>query len=282
MLTALYAALVLACPVALAEREGVGAGLAPGGAFVEEVATRPAFADFRPSRHGFAFVNSFRGSPLPVSVRGIERRLRVPERFGLCGGMCFAAADFYLAGRDLLSEIQEREPPENGSALYRYLYARQAASLGPMASMFTKFVEWMELEEGGADGSHARSVAELALMLPAIDAGEPVVLGLVLAGRGQEVWRNHQVLIYGVADGGDEGGTPALRIYDPNYPLRDDVVIRWVSDDDDGRFERQVPGRTPTRVRGFFRMPYVPAAPPASIAEEAGDDRCSGEARGTE
>lgn len=228
----------------------------------------PVFADFRPSRHGFAFVNSFSGSPLPIPLGSLERRLNIPAKFGLCGGMCFAAADFFLAGRRLGDEVAATKPPEGGTPLYQYLYARQAASLGPMAMMFTRFIEWMDLPEGGDDGLHARTMRELDLILPAVEAGEPVMLGLVLVdgAASREVWRNHQVLVYGAVRH-DEDQPPMLRIYDPNYPGRDDAVIRWVADEADPRWERHVPRqgegrRETTRVRGFFKMHYVPADPP--------------------
>lgn len=229
-----------------------------------EKAPAPSFADFRPSHHGFAFVNSFRGSPLPVSLGRLERTLNIPDRFGLCGGMCFAAADYYLAGRDIQKEIPDRHPPENGTPLYQYLYSRQAASLGTMAMMFTKFVEWMDLSERGQDGTHERTLAELPAILEAIQSGKPVMIGLVLVdGRDtREVWRNHQILAYRATTTDDD--PPILHIYDPNFPLRDDAVIRWIEDETDPRWERQISGarRDITRIRGFFRMDYTPVEPP--------------------
>jgi hypothetical protein len=225
----------------------------------------PDFSAFRPSVHGFAFVNSFSGSPAPVALGALERRLKVPDRFGLCGGMCFAAADFYIAARSLREEVPDAMPPEGGTPLFDYVYARQAASLGTMFIMASRFLEWMQLPEEGEGGTHARTLQELVAIIDAVGAGEPVMLGLVLVSAGGadagEPWRNHQVLAYGLAEGVKEGGLPVFRIYDPNYPGRDDVVIRWV-EDSKGRWERVVPRRSITPVRGFFRMPYGPQEPP--------------------
>src|SRR5262245_39902796 len=75
-------------PVAAATASGPGApGGAPGNAAPESDSGTPrSFASFRPSQHGFAFNNRYYGSPLPV-VLGNEKRLGIPERYGLCGGM---------------------------------------------------------------------------------------------------------------------------------------------------------------------------------------------------
>jgi hypothetical protein len=229
----------------------------------------PSMTEFRPSRHGFAFVNSFSGSRLPLPLAALEERLKLPDRFGLCGGMCFAAADFYLSGRPLREEVPAPAPPEQGTALYAYLHQRQSASVGPMAIMATKFLDWMQTPEAGADGTHERTAAEVEAMVQAAHEGKPVVVGLVLvdARESRAVWNNHQVLLYGVRHG-DGAAMPTLLIYDPNYPGRDDVVLRWVTGEDP-RWERVAPveGRRPhiTRVRGFFQMPYEPAVPPPSL-----------------
>ncbi len=69
-----------------------------------------SFADFRPSLHGFRFTNHFTGSPLPFSLGGLEKHLNLPNDFGLCGGMSFAAADFFLA------EIEDAVSPQASRA----------------------------------------------------------------------------------------------------------------------------------------------------------------------
>jgi hypothetical protein len=240
----------------------------PAAADNETAAEAPSLAAFRPSLHGFAFVNSFSGSPLPFSIGALEQRLNLPERFGLCGGMSFAAADFYLSGRSLRAEVTASAPPEQGTALYDYLYRRQRASLGPLAIMASKFLDWMQTPEVGPDGTHTRTMAELEPVVQALLDGAPVMLGLVLvdARQSRAVWNNHQVLAYGIEQ--VDGELPLFRIYDPNYPDRDDVVLRWV-DGDDPRWERFAPatGRASriTRVRGFFQMPYESEPPPAAF-----------------
>ena len=58
----------------------------------------PSFTDFRPSRDGLRSWNSFSGSSLPIDLgAAAETSLGLPRRFGLCGGMSCAAADYFLA-----------------------------------------------------------------------------------------------------------------------------------------------------------------------------------------
>ncbi|MEZ6232929.1 MAG: hypothetical protein R3B68_01955 [Phycisphaerales bacterium] len=217
---------------------------------------------FLPSRHGFRFVNSFHGSPLPPEIRDAESGLmgwarqvaerHAPDRFGLCGGMSLLAADYYLAGIEPPADL---DPPSQGTALYEALYARQTQSLGPGMGKVFDFAHWMTLpdttpesvgsamptlrdRQDAADAealpdaqSQPQSTSSLTrLELPAIcqrlERGELVPLGLVLtrAGRGQ-LWNNHQVLAYRVTRGDD--ATPSHpHLYDPNYPGDDDCVLQ--------------------------------------------------------
>jgi hypothetical protein len=225
-----------------------------------------SFAEFRPSLHGFRFVNSFTGTPLPLEGTGLEKRLGLPDRFGLCGGMSFAAADYFLSGWTV-PDIST--PPERGSDLYDYLYRRQVSTLSPAGMQALKFMEWMDLAEEGSDGTHARTLAELGAIVESLQRGEPAVLGLVLVGRGsesengrREIWQNHQVLAY--ASRRLPMNVVEISIYDPNYPLRDDVVVRVIGGPE-VRMSRIVPGGRTTAVRGFFRMPYAQVQPPEAI-----------------
>lgn len=221
-------------------------------------APRRSFADFRPSRHGFAFRNEFSGSPLPVSLGRTEETLGLPARYGLCGGMSFAAADWFLAGRTIPAATT---PPARGQPLYTYLYARQARSLAPVGSMGLKFMEWMRLPDHGPGSAAERTEAELPGILGALSRGEPVMLGLVFlsAKDNPQPWHNHQVLAYAAAGTADP---IRLLIYDPNFPGRDDAAITIAGSGGTLRIEREVPGRRPTHIRGLFRMAYAPASPP--------------------
>ena len=224
---------------------------------------------FLPSNHGFRFRNAFIGTPLPPALRGlgIERQMRVPSRYGLCGGMSLAAADYFLADAAIPDAVSV---PEEGTPLYGYIYRRQTDSLGPLAIMATKFVRWMQLPDSAAEGDSTASLTakELPAVLSRLGKGELVPLGLVYAKSGgrsnDKAWENHQVLAYRASPAAEGTGYDFF-IYDPNYPGHDGVVIRVrpLPNDGDGVActLRTGPGRERT-VRGLFPMPYTRAVPP--------------------
>lgn len=234
-----------------------------------------ASVPLNPSEHGFRFVNRFTASPLPMLERTLGIRL---DAFGLCGGMSFAAADLFLASRP---RPDADTPPPAGSPLYEYIYRRQIDSLGGLAIQGARFALWMDLPTGGIAGVRKRSFDELTAIRASLDAGVPVVLGLVYvsARDRRPAWNNHQVLAYAYEAGGDR---ISFRIYDPNYPGRDDVTIRADVRTEGGIDDPARPGavvpilglecrqwlgpRSLRPVRGLFAMPYTPADPPADLS----------------
>jgi hypothetical protein len=244
----------------------------------------PSINDFRPSAHGFAFANSFTGSPLPGGLGALGGALGAaagaPSKFGLCGGMSFVAADFYLAGRAMPTAVAA---PTRGQPLYEYIYARQVDSLGPDIELAAKFSRWMDAPDQGPVSAGAFTLGALPPMLERLARGEPVVLGLVLtdSSRSRVPWNNHQVLACegALEDESSRGVTRCtLRIYDPNYPRADGASVRIdlrafgvsrVGHDLapvlGAQAVREVPGFRPTRVRGVFDMPYEPRTPPEGL-----------------
>jgi hypothetical protein len=72
---------------------------------------------FLPSEHGFRFRNS--GPEIPVTtitVGGVHVPIGNAAN-GMCGGMGFAALDYFTAGRS----IPEVDRPDAGSPLYEYI-----------------------------------------------------------------------------------------------------------------------------------------------------------------
>jgi hypothetical protein len=93
-----------------------------------------------------------------------------------------------------------------------------------------------------------------------LDAGHPSPLGLVRirSTNPVDLKQNHQVLAYGYDL---EGTALALRLYDPNWPGRDDVTLSL----DVGSPTRPVtvtPMPAGPPVFAFFRVAYGPVAPP--------------------
>jgi hypothetical protein len=215
-----------------------------------------SIADFRPSTHGFAFRNNFRGSMLPATFGDADKLLGLPDQFGLCGGMSAAAADFFFAGRPIPAETR---PPSQGTELYRFIYTRQANSNGLLGAMGLKFVEWMGLDDGEVA---RRTSEEIPAIVAGLGRGEAVVIGMVLVQQGApgaKAWENHQVLAYAAKQADD---TYVLHVYDPNFPKRDDVVIRLAPAEVGVACRLVVPGRRDLPVRGIFRVPYKPVSPP--------------------
>lgn len=225
---------------------------------------KPAKASFLPSVHGFAFVNSFRGSPLPPSLRGLKPVLgsQVPERFGLCGGMCMAAADFFHASVEIPSDM---EPPADGDPLYQYLYDRQLDSFGGIA-LPLRVLQLMASPDTGPDGLQALTAKELARIREKVANGDLVPICIILGkadGRSKP-WDNHQILVY--ADSTTDEAAPMLRVYDPNFP-KDDLATLTFTKTEDGwatllkahRAGRPKP--TEIKVRGLFLTPYTPRTP---------------------
>ncbi len=203
---------------------------------------------FLPTQHGFRFPNAFAPHPLFRVPLPPSRGIPIGDaKNGLCGGMIFAARDFFESGSPL-PEINEA--PGYGSPLFGYLVRRLFDSFdlpfGPI-----KYYRWMATRDDESliqwtlNDEWPRVCADL-------NAGQLVPLGLVRL-RSRDPFRlgeNHQVLAYGY--GLDEvSGSLLIAVYDPNYPGRDDVIL-----------ELNVAGRGPIiastgeRVRGFFRTPY--------------------------
>ncbi|GJQ30725.1 MAG: hypothetical protein HBSAPP03_26090 [Phycisphaerae bacterium] len=241
---------------------------------------QPAQRAFRPSEHGFRFVNHFAGSPLPASLRDPGNPIgallagpvgrNIPATFGLCGGMSLTAADHYLAGVPMPMDAMAPTP---GTPLYEHLYRRQVESLGDGGVMVAAFWTWMNLPDESVEGESTATLTALALpgILGRLDRGEVVPLGLVHVraranarapgSRIGPLWSNHQVVAFGYERLMD--GAIDLCIYDPNYPGDDRVVVRLrPTAGGAGLIGERVTGtgRT-TRVRGVFPMPYTPGSP---------------------
>lgn len=264
-------------------QEGAGEPRATAPASGVEATAMRSFAEFRPSQHGFRFRNAFSGSPLPKELNGLGLSLLAPSRYGLCGGMSFCAADYFAARRPIPSA---EAIPAHGSALYERLYARQVESFDGMSAPLM-FADWMARPDDGPLGTRRLTLGTLPGIVAELELGRPVILGLVLtsAAKHEPLWENHQVLAYAARTRAGRGGAGAvteLRVYDPNHPGNDEVVVRCVPRvvgmaATPGAVTTAAPvlglactlvapqGDRPARekaVRGLFAMRYEPAAPP--------------------
>jgi hypothetical protein len=216
---------------------------------------------FKPSASGLHFGNLFPHAPvlrIPLPPFG---SLPVGDAAGgLCGGMIFAARDYYEAG---LSPPADTAPPPHGSPLFNYLVRRLFASFnlpgGPI-----KYFAWMNLLD--QDGRGARGVVwrtirrEWPRVRADLDGGKLSPLGLVRVHSPNpwQLGKNHQALAYGY-DLDEPSGQVTILVYDPNHPDRDDVTITFT-------LRRGVLPSLPiystgAPLRGFFRTRYSRSSP---------------------
>ncbi len=226
---------------------------------------------FRPSEHGFRFANRFPGVPLPFTLPSAIRQPSMT--YGLCGGMCFAAADFFRAGRPVPPGNQV---PGDDTPLYRYLLRRQLDSFGSASRFVLKFMVWMFLPDGTANGTQRQTADSLDTVRLFLDAGQMAILGLVYVNGRQSlaVWQNHQVMAYGYRVISET--VTDVSIYDPNYPGNDGVFIRCEQVEVGRKKSKEdkhapiygmtctevIPGAPDRAVRGFFPIAYTPQEPP--------------------
>jgi len=229
-----------------------------------------ALTGFLPSTSAFHFPNSWpHVAAFTIDVAGMQ----VPvgnAQHGLCGGMAFAARDYFEVRHPIPADTQ---PPGSGP-LYEYIGRRLKESfdlpLGP-----TKYLDFMSAPDGDIGipvlswlvkrwtrGTAWRTIHdEIPRILADLDAGRLSCLGLVCA-RGinpMDLGQNHQVLAYRYER---NGNLLRIGVYDPNRPGRDDVTL----DLDTSAPTKATPilfVNGSKDVRGFFRVKYSPATPPS-------------------
>ncbi|MFL5689697.1 MAG: hypothetical protein ACJ77I_11965 [Chloroflexota bacterium] len=178
-----------------------------------------AVPGFLPSTNGLRFANRFASGPT-VRLGPIDPRwVGVGDASsGLCGGMSWFVRDWFAAGLAIPSGT---EAPPNGSRLFRALVRRQVLSLDWLR---TPVRFWFAGAVGRSRAARHSLVAEWPLIRQDIDAGRLSMVGLVRRATVSplDLTRNHQVLAYAYEIAANE---VTLRIYDPNWPGRDDVTI---------------------------------------------------------
>jgi hypothetical protein len=210
-----------------------------------------AVPGFLPTLHGLHFANRWPSGPT-VRLGAIDpRRVGIGDASaGLCGGMAFTVRDLWEHG--VLPPL-DAEPPANGSPRFTSIVRRQVQSLDWLRLPVRFWVNAIrpDLAEHTRDVEWPRIRAE-------IDAGRLAQVGLVRATglNPRALTQNHQVLAYAY-DATDEDVT--LRIYDPNWPDRDNVVVRMSLRGEEPTFEQT----TGEPLHGFFLAPYAPADPRA-------------------
>lgn len=177
---------------------------------VSRAEATPKMTPFDPSKHGFSFSNTFHNDFVPA----LDIRTA-----GLCGGMTFAALDYYFAKMPIPTQDYR---PANGMPLQSYMYNRQVEAIQISLDKWAELnfnpggVRNGEFFRWGLDGNGR--IAELKAY---IDLGMPVPLGLQGA---QGFSESHYVLAIGYDMGRYKGDFGAYQnefkifILDPNRP----------------------------------------------------------------
>jgi hypothetical protein len=173
-----------------------------------------AVPGFLPSTHGLRFANRFAPGPtLYLGPIGIG-----DASLGLCGGMAWYVRERFEAG---LPVPLDAEAPVGGSALFRALVRRQVLSLDWLRVP----VRFWWMSALGRDRALRRSRdVEWPRIQAEIDAGRLAMVGLVrhTGWNPFKLVGNHQVIAFAYEVDGD---AVTLRIYDPNWPGRDEIVL---------------------------------------------------------
>lgn len=132
--------------------------------------------NFAPGINSFRFDNSFDNAMF-------HGRLSTAGR---CGGMVYAALDYYYNGVPI---PQDTDLPPDGTPLSDYIFNRNIDGLRDMVPLFAAV---MALPRGQEYDQAVRDGGQISLLMSFIDRGIPVPLGLVSTGA--KLGYHHQVL----------------------------------------------------------------------------------------
>ncbi len=172
--------------------------------------------------------------------------------YGLCGGMCFAALDYYHASKPL--PIQ-KDIPDDGTPLHLYLAQRQVDSLA-LPRVPLKVMEWMLMDDEEVWGLTVKS--EFPKLRTSLEGHEPAVLALVRGKGVSDPTRNHQVIALGY-DLDEAAQEATIGLYDPNHPGEAPSLALKLAKPP---HEPGISQSTHEPVRGFFVLSYTPHSPP--------------------
>jgi hypothetical protein len=207
---------------------------------------------FVPSADGFAFANSWPSAPA-VSIPLVFTSLGIGNAArGLCGGMVYAALDYWYAG-----VMPPTAQPAAGTPLFRFIVRRLVESWQVPVGV-SRYYWWMQLSDVSA--KHETISEQWPAVKAKLDAGVPATLGVVTVASANpmQLGANHQVVACGYSIAGTE---VTVGVYDPNSGPADDIWIRF-NTAGAGGFAHNLGLNRP--VRGFFLTSYSPAQQPAS------------------
>jgi hypothetical protein len=224
--------------------------------------------EFLPSEHGFAFRNSWPEIPVTTIRVGPVRVPIGSAAKGMCGGMVFAALDYFTAGRTVPSVAR----PAKDSVLYDFVARRLVDSFdlpgGPL-----KYLDFMDPSRRDRDNwwswltrRRGRDWVMLKQEWPRLrarlDQGPcPVAWVHVRSVDPLDLGENHVVLAYRYTI---DGPVATVHVYNPNVvgPSSDAQSFSFRIDSTRAldRVTRSHGGRP---ILCFFPLPYRATVPPA-------------------
>ena len=201
-----------------------------------------------------------------------------PGSIGLCGGMSFAAADYYALSwlpprGEFAAGATPRRPgwvgPEE-TTLRRYIWNRLLDTLRGNVAVNTLI--WMGVAQnilplGGLQWLRDRSRDELRGIKASIDRGQPCPIALI--GTTRNPLNNHQVLVTGYDDPGPLGiSSVRLYVYEPNGPNQEQTIDFDFSGGRPASESTASADRGP--LLGFFAALYTPQQPPPALVMSNG------------
>jgi hypothetical protein len=223
--------------------------------------------DFLPSRHGFHFANHWPATPAFWLGVGYVHLGIGNVADGLCGGMCYVVRDRFEAGQPIPDLVA---PPSAGTPLFREIAWRQVTSFDRLVRLPFRYWALAALHpEPSRPWSRALGLAprsrvalrdEWPRIRAEIDAGRLPMLGVLrhASPDPRRLGRQHQVMGWGYRVA---AGSLAIRIYDPNWPDRDDVELRVeLADEGAGSPRVRLAQSSGEPLLGFFMARYEPPA----------------------
>ncbi|MCX6080542.1 MAG: beta/gamma crystallin-related protein [Chloroflexi bacterium] len=245
----------------------------PNNAEAKAIPVTRQMTDFLPSRNGWPFDNSFEAVP-PFKLIG-ELRYGDASK-GLCGGMVYAALDYFLAGLNLPQvadpDISVRYKSPLHGPIFDYLSKRLFNSFDIPAGVWN-YIELMNPSFPDFQTSKSRLLMaprnrawrmvrqEWPVIKTKLDTGQPCPLGLIRIKSSElsRLGENHQVLAYGY-DLKDDDLT--LFIYDPNFHNNDNVTLKLNIGNPERKTSINYFDNKP--VECFFQPNYTFTMPPDS------------------
>lgn len=187
---------------------------------------------FRPTQHGFPFDNHWDpNTPLVTIDLGIVQIPIGDASNGLCGGMVYAALDYFAAG--LPVPQQRPDPAAPGTPLYDYLVKRLIDSFD-LPNLPARLLTIMNpaYPDTGSAGNPLEGRAAIIIkdawpqIRSCVDAGSPATICLqtIESALPTDLGHNHQTGVWGYQM---DGNFVTLFTYDPNIPADDTVSITF-------------------------------------------------------